>query len=345
MLVGFVLIASILLQLIAAGLAVRLIRITGAGRAWTWIVMAVLLMAVRRCTILYRLSSGDLTHPPDLVAELISLAVSALMVLGIAGIGPLFTSIHRAKDMLEDAHEELDRRVAQRTSELAAAKRRLEENIADRKRSERELSEIAARQQQKMGQELHDGLGQQLLGLRLMASSLAKQLEARELPEAESALELADGLMNAQQNVRALIKGIRPVEVDARGLMAGLADLVDRTEQLAGVPCSFHCTRPADLENNHTATQLFYIAAEAVGNAVRHAHAEHIEVGLARNDHRLQLWVRDDGCGLSGDVEQIAGMGMRIMRHRAAVISAVLTIEPAAEGGTLVTCVVPAGSL
>ncbi len=239
MLVGFVLVASILLQLTAAGLAVRLIRITGAGRAWTWIAMAVLLMAVRRCIILYRLSSGDLTHPPDLVAELISLVISALMVLGIAGIGPLFVSIRRVKDVLANAHDDLDRRVAQRTSELAAAKRRLEENIADRKRSERELSEIAARQQQKMGQELHDGLGQQLLGLRLMASSLAKQLEARELPEAESACELADGLIGAQQNVRALIKGIRPVEVDARGLMAGLADLAERTEQLAGVPCSF----------------------------------------------------------------------------------------------------------
>jgi signal transduction histidine kinase len=345
MLVVLVLVASVVLQLTAAWLAARLVRITGVGRGWTLIALAVLLMAVRRCVVLYRLSNGDLVHPPDLATELTSLTVSALMIMGIAGIGSIFVSVHRARDMLRDAHDELDRRVAQRTSELAASKRRLEENMADRKRSERELSEIAARQQQKMGQELHDGLGQQLLGLRLMASSLTKLLEARELPEAESARELADGLMGAQQNVRALIKGIRPVEVDAHGLMTGLADLADRTEQLAGVPCVFHCSRPADLENNHTATQLFYIAAEAVGNAVRHARAEHIEISLTRNDQRLQLWIRDDGCGLAGDLEQIAGMGMRIMRHRAAMISAVLTIESAREGGTLVTCVVPVGSL
>ncbi len=343
--VGFVLAASILLQLTAAFLALRLIRVTGAGRAWTLIALAVLLMAVRRGITLYRLASGDLAHPPDLPAELLSLGVSGLMILGVAGIAPLFVTIQRAKDTLKQAHDELDRRVARRTGELAAAKRRLEENMAERKRSERELSEIAARQQQKMGQELHDGLGQQLLGLRLMAASLTKLLEGRGLPEAESARELADALMGAQDSVRALIKGIRPVEVDARGLMTGLAELADRTEQLAGIPCVFHCAQPAHLDNNHTATQLFYMATEAVGNAVRHAQAQHIEIGLARDDQRLELWVRDDGRGISGEVEEIVGMGMRIMRHRAAVISAVLTIEPAPEGGTLVTCVVPAGSL
>ena len=307
--VGFVLAASILLQLTAAFLALRLIRVTGAGRTWTLIALAVFLMAVRRGITLYRLASGDLAHPPDLPAELLSLGVSGLMVLGMAGIAPLFVTIQRAKDTLKQAHDELDRRVARRTGELAAAKRRLEENMAERKRSERELSEIAARQQQKMGQELHDGLGQQLFGLRLMAASLTKLLEGRGLPEAESARELADALMGAQDSVRALIKGIRPVEVDARGLMTGLAELADRTEQLAGIPCVFHCAQPADLDNNHTATQLFYIATEAVGNAVRHAQAQHIEIGLARDDHRLELWVRDDGRGMAAKWKRLPAWG------------------------------------
>jgi signal transduction histidine kinase len=225
--VGLVLVASILLQLAAAILARRLIRVTGAGRAWTLITLAMLLMVVPRGITLYRLASGDLAHPPDLPAELLSLGISGLMVLGMAGIAPLFVTIPQAKDALKQARDELDRRVARRTEELAAAKRRLEENMAERKRSERELSEIAARQQQKMGQELHDGLGQQLLGLRLMAASLTKLLEGKGLPEAESARELADALMGAQGSVRALIKGIRPVEVDARGLMTGLAELAD----------------------------------------------------------------------------------------------------------------------
>ena len=139
MLVAFVLAASILLQVTAAFLALRLIRVTGAGRAWTLIAAAVMLMAVRRCITLYRLSSGDLTHPPDLPAELVSLAISGLMVTGIAGIAPVFIAIRKAKDAIENAHDELDRRVAARTAELAAAKRRLEDNVADLHRTDESL--------------------------------------------------------------------------------------------------------------------------------------------------------------------------------------------------------------
>jgi signal transduction histidine kinase len=345
MLVTCVLVASILLQLVAAGLALRLVLVTGAGRAWTWIALAVLLMAARRSIVLYRLTVADMAHPPDLLAEGLSLAISLLLVIGIAGCGPLFMRLRRARDVLKRSHDELDRRVARRTAELAAMARSLEETIAERSRTERELSEVAARQQQTMGQELHDGLGQQLLGLRLMSAGLAKALENQGHSEAESARELVEGLTGAQQSVRALIRGIRPVEVDAHGLMAGLAELAERTEQLSGVPCVFRCRQPTGLECNHTATQLFFIASEAVANAVRHARPQHIEIGLARNDHHLQLWVRDDGCGLAGPVDQVAGMGIRIMRHRASVLDAKLNITPVPGGGTLVSCTVPMENL
>jgi signal transduction histidine kinase len=341
MFVGSVLTVSILLQILAALLALRLIRVTQAGRAWTLIALAVLLMAVRRGLTLYRLASGDLAHPPDLAVELLSLTISLLMVLGIAGIGSLFVSARRAKDALKEAHDHLESRVAQRTDELAAATRRLEESNARRKHSERELLELAARQQRQMGQELHDGLGQQLLGLRLMADSLVRRLAAQGRAETPAARELADALLAAQHSVRALIKGIRPVEVDARGLMTGLADLAEHTERVAGISCLFHCDQPADVNNNHTAMQLFYIVQEAVGNAVRHAQAQHIEIGLSGHPQQLELWVRDDGQGIAGDMEQTAGMGLRIMQHRAAVIGAELTIHAAPSGGTLVTCVVP----
>lgn len=339
--VGLVLAASILLQVLAALLALRLNRVTRAGRAWTFIALAVLLMAVRRSLTLYRLVSGDLAHPPDLAVELLALTISLLMLFGIAGLGSLFIAARRAREVLKEAHDLLESRVAQRTDELAATTRRLEESIERRKHSERELLEVAARQQRQMGQELHDGLGQQLLGLRLMADSLARRLATQGSADAPAARDLADALMGAQRSVRALIKGIRPVEVDARGLMTGLADLAEHTERVAGIPCLFHCDQPAELNDNHTATQLFYIVQEAVGNAVRHAQAQHIEIGISGTPRHLTLWVRDDGQGFVGDLEATAGMGWRIMQHRASVIGAELTIRAAPGGGTLITCVVP----
>jgi PAS domain S-box-containing protein len=214
-------------------------------------------------------------------------------------------------------------------------------DITERKRFERELSEITTHQQQRMGQELHDGLGQQLLGLRLMTTGLQESLDAKGLPEAESASELATALDDAQNSIRALIKGIRPVEVDGAGLMAALADLANSTQQLADVICTFKCDELVHLEDNHTATQLFHIAQEAVRNAVKHASAEYVTIGLRQEDRQLRLWVHDDGIGMPPEPDKNAGMGLRILRYRVGIIGAALTIESAEVGGTLVTCILP----
>ncbi len=103
--VAVVLGASLLLQFIAAFLALRLIRITGRKLAWGLIATAVFLMAVRRSITFYRLMSGDLSYPPDLSAELVALFISVLMLTGIASIGPLFLSISRSEESCRESEE------------------------------------------------------------------------------------------------------------------------------------------------------------------------------------------------------------------------------------------------
>ena len=90
--VTWVLAISVLLQFAAAFLAIRLTRVTKNSGAWLLIALAIVLMGVRRSVTLYRLISGDISHPPDLTAELIALSISVLMVIGIASIAPLFRS-------------------------------------------------------------------------------------------------------------------------------------------------------------------------------------------------------------------------------------------------------------
>ena len=92
MMVTWVLAISVLLQFAAAFLAIRLTRVTKNSGAWLLIALAIVLMGVRRSVTLYRLISGDISHPPDLTAELIALSISVLMVIGIASIAPLFRS-------------------------------------------------------------------------------------------------------------------------------------------------------------------------------------------------------------------------------------------------------------
>jgi two-component system sensor kinase FixL len=214
-------------------------------------------------------------------------------------------------------------------------------DITESKHFERELSETVTQQQQGMGRQLHDDLGQQLVGARLIAKGLQQTLEACSLPESTRAGELVAALSGAENRVRELIKGVRPVEVDANGLMAALDDLAGSARRLSNIRCSFTCDEPVLDENSHTATQLFYIASEAVQNSVKHALAEHITIGLnARNDH-LRLWVADDGIGMPAQGGGGAGMGLRIMRHRASVIGAELRFDGPHQGGTRVTCILP----
>jgi signal transduction histidine kinase len=89
---------SIIVQAAAAIMAIRLVGITGRRAAWCMIAAALLLMAVRRIVPLYRLITGDISHPPDVVNEVIGLALSAAMAIGISLIAPLFHERKRVEE-------------------------------------------------------------------------------------------------------------------------------------------------------------------------------------------------------------------------------------------------------
>ena len=117
-------------------------------------------------------------------------------------------------------------------------------DISLRKDLEREVSAAVVQEQQRIGQELHDRLGQELLGLGLMARSLEKTLGTKALPEAESAGGLVQVAKDAYDHVRAMIKGVRPVEVDATGLMAALTDLANSKQHAAACGRSMYFRVP-----------------------------------------------------------------------------------------------------
>ncbi len=122
--------------------------------------------------------------------------------------------------------------------------------------------------------------------------------------------------------------------------MAALTDLADRTRKDGKVVCLFHCRVPVAVMDNLTATHLYLIAQEAVHNAVKHARPRVIRVSLAR-DHSVILRVEDDGTGIPSWAADFGGMGLRILRNRAAIIGARLSIEPALPTGTIITCELP----
>ena len=178
--------------------------------------------------------------------------------------------------------------------------------------------------------------------LSYLARSLAKKLAQKSLTEAAEANAIADRLQQALRSVRGAIQGLVPVDVDAHGLMAALHRLAASTCEMFQIDCRFECDQPVAIGDNRLATHLYRIAQEATHNAVKHAGASHIVLSLVINEERLELSVRDDGTGWSEASRRSDGMGVHIMQYRARAIGGRLEIQPAAEGGTVVSCLLTA---
>jgi two-component system CheB/CheR fusion protein len=210
-------------------------------------------------------------------------------------------------------------------------------DLTERKRLEREVVEVASLEQRRIGENLHDSVAQELTALNLLVKDLADTV--RKDPDGASQLlgRIGQGLQRCQQDLRAVLRGLLPVAIDRQGLMDALGDLADRTQREGGVHCRFDSPLPVDIADNVTATHLYLIAQEAVHNALKHGKPRNIAISLEAN-HHLTLRIQCDGLGMPPEAEMTKGLGLRVMRNRAAIIGATLTIVPAEPRGTLVTC-------
>jgi PAS domain S-box-containing protein len=230
-------------------------------------------------------------------------------------------------------------------------------DISDRKELQKQVLEIAAEEDRRIGHELHDHTQQQLTGLGLLAQSVADRLKAAEekeprlfekagVPEiTDMAARVAKGISESANHVHLLSRGLVPVEVDAEGLRAALSELASRTSELHDMRCDFQCDERVELADNFVATHLYRIAQEAVNNALKHSRTERIDISLTESNDVITMNVLDNGVGIGDERASGHGMGLRIMAYRAGLIGATLQIKQGEEGGTLVSCTVSPGDV
>lgn len=212
-------------------------------------------------------------------------------------------------------------------------------DISDRRRLEQEILRISEQERRRIGQDLHDGLGQMLTGIGLITNNLARRLEARDDPAAPEVAEITEMIQEADQHARGLARGLVPVDLEGSGLSSALQRLTDNAERLFGIQCTFTEVGDVRLDDNTIATHLYRIAQEAVSNAVKHGRAETVKVSLAGGSDQLRLRVKDDGVGFPDELDEATrGMGVHIMQYRARIIGASLEISDALGGGTTLTC-------
>jgi PAS domain S-box-containing protein len=207
----------------------------------------------------------------------------------------------------------------------------------ERRELEEELLNISSREQRRIGQDLHDGLCQQLIGIEFRNSVLVQQLQNAAAAQAEAA-KIGESIRDVTRQARALARGLSPVQIETNGLMAALDSLTTSTAKLFCLACSFECPRPVLVENPAISTHLYRIAQEAIGNAIKHAQATSIAVSLKQSDGEITLTIRDNGHGFRNGRRVIEGMGLRIMEYRAEMIGAMLRVDSTVGKGTTVAC-------
>ncbi len=215
-------------------------------------------------------------------------------------------------------------------------------DVTQRKALEKQVIDASETERRNIGRDLHDSLGQELTGLGLLVESLVRDLPAVAPERAALGEQIVKLIRYAVSQVRAMSKGLDPVSLRGGGLASGLRSLVENVRKQSGVECEFQCTDGVSVEDEAAATHLYRIAQEAVNNAVKHADACLIRIGLIGDESGIRLTVVDDGKGLSGNADTIdAGMGMRTMRYRASILGGTLDVDTDGDG-TRVTCFVPA---
>jgi len=205
------------------------------------------------------------------------------------------------------------------------------------KRLEQEILNISERERQRIGRDLHDDLCPQLIGIEVLSKVLKKRLERKGVAEADDAAKISAFIKDSINKTRRLSRGLYPVNLTDRGLDSSLAELALYIKDVFGVECHFRSDIPSPFQNNATAANhIYYIAHEAVFNAVKHSKSNNIFIILSANNGRVLLKIRDDGQGIPEAVDS-RGMGLRLMNYRANKIGASLDIRKDVEGGTLVT--------
>jgi PAS domain S-box-containing protein len=216
------------------------------------------------------------------------------------------------------------------------------QDVSERKQLESEIIEIANQERRRLGADLHDGIGQELTGISLMLRSLAKRAGPSPFDVAPELDEIIGLVNHAIQSIRKMALGISPVTLERGGLLPALQTLVGWARNNYNVDVRLRLSvRSALLIGESAAAHLHLITQEAINNAVRHGRARTITVTLRTNRTLVSLSITDDGVGIPEKSAQGAGMGLKLMEYRSAVIGGVMRIKRLPDGGTRIHTVCP----
>ncbi len=209
-------------------------------------------------------------------------------------------------------------------------------------RQEREILEIADREKERLGLELHDGLCQSLAGIAALSSTLSRRLATHaDTTESDAAAEINQLLNEAIGQARDLAHGLSPIGLNIIGLQGTLETLSINAQQWFNMTCTLTCDCACPRLHHEVERHLFRIAQEAVNNAVKHGQADRVEISLRVKDKEGLLSIRDNGVGMSENPGDSNGIGLHTMLYRARMIGGSLKVRQRKQCGMAVICAFP----
>jgi len=334
-LVGVFMGFALLVSTPEVGLVQVLLRDSVGGRLARRLVPMLLALQMLLEFLRFRQHSSVFYEEPFGMQLLFALSPFAILLI----IAYAAQSIDRSEGDRQKALEELsrlnlmlERRVGERTAELARTNLKMVQEIKERTFLEHEMSEIRENLEERLGRMVHDGIAQDLTGITFTLKALEDAFP-QESPDRAALREIRMSLIECCRNAKDLARQIYPPELEAEELVGSLEELAAHTEVQHEVRCTFEGEAGIPALDRESAAHLFYIAQEAVKNAVRHGRPKRITIGLRRDGACLALLVEDDGRGFTPG-EQGGGVGLRIIRHRARALHGELTLRSAPGEGT-----------
>jgi signal transduction histidine kinase len=152
---------------------------------------------------------------------------------------------------------------------------------------------------------------------------------------------ICEEIRGSAQSIRDVARGLSLGGIGERRLVPAFRDLAVLTESMYGVFCRFDCDEDIPALTEDAITHLYRIAQEAIANAIKHGAANRIFVVLQLREERLQLMIRDNGCGPDGATVAHLGIGLKTMGFRAALYGGTVHLSRAPGRGAQLACSIP----
>jgi signal transduction histidine kinase len=281
-------------------------------------------------------------------AERIIGALRSEQVDAIVGKNNIYLiRLKEVEEAIEKAKEELETRVRERTAELEMVNEELRREIELRRKTEDDLRDVSRRlleaqetERRNIAFDLHDSIGSSLAGIKMAMEIKLNDIEkGKALSEGITIEEILDQVKKCIQDAKRIQHNLRPSALDMLGLAASLRSLCHDFGNMSSI--EINCTLGIDEANipENLKIIIYRISQEALNNAAKHSGAEHVNVSLIHQEGKIQLMVRDDGCGFEAEKAMLREengnrMGLSSMKERCELSGGTFSIHSRKDEGT-----------